>query len=309
MAVKALIFGVDDLFPQLKPFYEKEVQRGNLEIVGYAVIRNDGVMLYPIHRGGVVDFQIAIISSQKNFYQRLKMLESQNIPRKNIIDGRVFKTPNLNFPRLLNEGVAYGLIDETPFTDQSNAIYPRIYKILKNNTVVKLGRKSRINNNNIVEGKGTIIFGNFSAISWDGKFELGLNLYHNYHNVSHYGLWCFDWDYPREFLPPQENHKIEIGNDVWIGRGCTLKNSNPEKPLIIGDGAVVASDSVVVKNVPPYAIVGGNPARVIKYRFSEDIIQALLRIKWWNWDIDKIYENFKYFNRVEEFVSMHDKGV
>ena len=78
---------------------------------------------------------------------------------------------------------------------------------------------------------------------------------------------------------------------------------------IIGDGAVIASDSVVVKSVPPYAIVGGNPARIIKYRFSEDIIAALLRIKWWDWDIDKIYEEFKYFNRVEEFVARNDKGV
>ncbi|MBQ7199266.1 MAG: antibiotic acetyltransferase, partial [Selenomonadaceae bacterium] len=70
---------------------------------------------------------------------------------------------------------------------------------------------------------------------------------------------------------------------------------------------VIASDSVVVKNVPPYAIVGGNPAKFIKYRFDEKIIEALLRIKWWDWDIDKIHDNFKYFNRVEEFVEMHDK--
>ncbi len=239
------------------------------------------------------------------------MLENFGVPRNKIIDGRVFKVPNLNFPRLVNEGVAYGWQDKSPFTDQSNAIYPRVYRILQENTIIKLGRKTRINVDNIVEtsvgGSSEIIFGNFSAISWNGRFELGLNSVHNYHNVTHYCITCLDWDFPQEFLSPQTGHKIIIGNDVWIGRGCSLKNTNPEKPLIIGDGAMVASNSVVVKNVPPYAIVGGNPAKIIKYRFSENIIESLLRIKWWNWDLDKIYENFKYFNRVEEFVSMHDK--
>ncbi|MBQ7705170.1 MAG: CatB-related O-acetyltransferase [Selenomonadaceae bacterium] len=308
MAFKTLIFGTDDLFFELKPYYERAVLNDTLEICAYAVFEKNGIKVYPTRQGGGKnDYQIAIISSQNHFYQRLKMLENLKVPRNRIIDGRIFKAPNLNFPRLVNEGVAYGWQDKSPFTFASNAIYPRVYRILQENTIIKLGRKSRINKDNVVEGDGEIIFGNFAAISWNGRFELGLNESHNYHNVSYYGLWCFDWDYPKEFLPPQTGHKIIIGNDAWIGRGCILKCTNPEKPLIIGDGAVIAADSVVVKSVPPYAIVGGNPARIIKYRFSEDIIQGLLRIKWWNWDLDKIYENFKYFNRVEEFVAMHDK--
>ena len=99
-----------------------------------------------------------------------------------------------------------------------------------------------------------------------------------------------------------------IGNDVWIGRGCNLKCTNPTKPLVIGDGAVIASDSVVVKNVPPYAIVGGNPAQIIKYRFPPDVIEALLRIKWWDWSLDKIHDNFKYFNNIDKFISLHDRS-
>lgn len=86
-----------------------------------------------------------------------------------------------------------------------------------------------------------------------------------------------------------------------------MKSTNPDKPLIIGDGAVIASDSVVVKNVPPYAIVGGNPAQIIKYRFEPHVIEALLRIKWWDWSLDKIHDNFQYFNDVEKFISLHDK--
>ena len=128
----------------------------------------------------------------------------------------------------------------------------------------------------------------------DGIF-LPLNRVH--HNPLH----------TKEFYHLQGVCKILIGNDVWSGHSCTFKCNNPKKPLIIGDGAVIASESVVVKNVPPYAIVGGNPAKIIKFRFSEDIIEALLRIKWWDWSLEKLRKNFKYFNDVERFTSLHDK--
>lgn len=72
---------------------------------------------------------------------------------------------------------------------------------------------------------------------------------------------------------------------------------------MIGDGAIIASDSVVVSDVPPFAIVGGNPAKIIKYRFSNDIINKLLKIKWWDWEIEKIQLNFRYFHDPEIFVN------
>ncbi|OBX76601.1 hypothetical protein A9308_08025 [Moraxella atlantae] len=73
-------------------------------------------------------------------------------------------------------------------------------------------------------------------------------------------------------------NNARFGNDVWIGEGVTLANG-----IQIGDGAIVAANSHVVKDVPAYAIVGGNPAKLIKYRFSEDVIARLLRVKWWNY--------------------------
>ena len=79
------------------------------------------------------------------------------------------------------------------------------------------------------------------------------------------------------------NGHVVIGNDVWIADNVTIMSG-----IIIGNGAVVANNSHVIKNVEPYSIVGGNPARHIKYRFSEEQIKKLLEIQWWYWDDDKI---------------------
>lgn len=72
-----------------------------------------------------------------------------------------------------------------------------------------------------------------------------------------------------------------IGNDVWIGFGATVLNG-----VTIGDGAIIAAGAVVTKDVPPYAIVGGNPAHVIKYRFSKEVVEKLLALQWWNYGSD-----------------------
>jgi acetyltransferase-like isoleucine patch superfamily enzyme len=82
---------------------------------------------------------------------------------------------------------------------------------------------------------------------------------------------------------PLGNGHVVIGNDVWIADNVTIMSG-----IIIGNGAVVANNSHVIKNVEPYSIVGGNPARHIKYRFSEEQIKNLLEIQWWYWDDEKI---------------------
>ena len=87
----------------------------------------------------------------------------------------------------------------------------------------------------------------------------------------------------------QDEEIIHIGNDVWIGAGAVITR----KPgLVVGDGAVIGSGAVVTKSVPSYAIVAGVPARVIKYRFSEPVIERLLQLKWWDWDRERILENW-----------------
>ena len=83
--------------------------------------------------------------------------------------------------------------------------------------------------------------------------------------------------------------KIIVGNDVWIGQGVSIVR---KEGLTIGDGAVIGSGAVVTKSVPPYAIVAGVPAKVIKYRFSEEVIGKLQELKWWDWPKEKILKNW-----------------
>lgn len=84
---------------------------------------------------------------------------------------------------------------------------------------------------------------------------------------------------------------IQIGHDVWIGaQSCILSG------VTIGDGAIVGANSTVTKDVPPFAIVVGSPARVVKYRFNNKVIASLLEMKWWLWDDEKIRANKHLFN-------------
>ena len=82
---------------------------------------------------------------------------------------------------------------------------------------------------------------------------------------------------------PGSKGDIIVGNDVWFGRDVTIMSG-----VTIGDGAVLAANSHVVKNVEPYSVVGGNPAKFLKLRFTPEQIEKLLEIQWWNWEDEKI---------------------
>ena len=87
----------------------------------------------------------------------------------------------------------------------------------------------------------------------------------------------------------QDEEIIRVGNDVWIGVGAVIPRKHG---LVIGDGAVIGSGAVVTKSVEPYAIVAGVPARVIGWRFDPPVIEKLLRLKWWDWEPEKILEHW-----------------
>lgn len=141
-----------------------------------------------------------------------------------------------------------------------------------------------INNDNLVIGK-------FCSIACRAKF-LMTSGNHAMKSLSTYPFPIFgeEWDETLKVRDAWDNKgDIVIGNDVWIGYEAVIMSG-----VTIGDGAVIGTRAVVTKDVQPYAIVGGVPAKVIKKRFNDETIAKLLKIKWWDWSYDKIQENIKY---------------
>jgi acetyltransferase-like isoleucine patch superfamily enzyme len=102
----------------------------------------------------------------------------------------------------------------------------------------------------------------------------------------------------------EEREPIHVGNDVFIGMNVTILDG-----VTIGHGAVIGAGTVVSKDVPPYAIVVGNPMRIVRYRFSEEIVSALLEIAWWDWSTEELQRIENNFFDVEDFVKQHDLGM
>jgi virginiamycin A acetyltransferase len=132
-----------------------------------------------------------------------------------------------------------------------------------------------------------LIIGKFCMIASDVKFIMnGANHLTNALTSYPFAIFGNGWEHAMENKSYPHKGDINIGNDVWIGYNATIMAG-----VTIGDGAIIATNSTVVKDVEPYSIVGGNPANEIKKRFSEKTIKELLEIKWWNWDIEKITKN------------------
>jgi virginiamycin A acetyltransferase len=136
--------------------------------------------------------------------------------------------------------------------------------------------------------KVKLIIGKFCAIAAETRFIMTGN--HKLDAISTYPFPVFGHGWESAFnvydLPVKGN--IIVGNDVWFGYNSLVMNG-----ITIGNGAIIAARAVVVKDVPAYSIVAGNPAKVVKMRFDDETINRLQKIAWWDWNIEKINQNLK----------------
>lgn len=131
-----------------------------------------------------------------------------------------------------------------------------------------------------------LVIGKFCSIACGAKFLFNSGN-HALGSLSTYTFPIFfeEWDLPVEGIPRAWDNKgdIVIGNDVWIGYEAVVMAG-----VTVGDGAIIGARAVVTKDVPPYTIVGGVPAKPIRKRFDEETVQRLLALKWWDWPAEKI---------------------
>lgn len=170
------------------------------------------------------------------------------------------------------------------------SVYVGDHVVLHNTTI---GDHSYVNGHARI--KNTTI-GKFCSIASGVKIVLGahptdlISLHPAFYAINKPMETFADKQYFNEYL------EVKIGNDVWIGEDVIIPGG-----ITIGDGAVIASRAVVTKDVAPYSVVGGVPAKHIKYRFDEARIAELQRIRWWDKDERWLRENFRLFLDVEKF--------
>lgn len=156
------------------------------------------------------------------------------------------------------------------------------YEFLQDNHVVQIGAFTSI-------GPGQTVVPNDHRLDWVSTSPILSLEEFGFSPTNRMNDYC-----------PENKREIVIGNDVWIGANCIIFEG-----VTIGDGAVIGAGSIIRKDVPPYAIVVGVD-RISKYRFSKEIIEELLRIKWWEWEDEKIKTKINMMYDVNSFVKKFD---
>ena len=149
----------------------------------------------------------------------------------------------------------------------------------------------------------TVNIGNFCSVGANTKIYTCNGIGHDCKFISTYPFGIIYNDiFSVNNNSNNKNIDVNIGNDVWIGENVVIMSG-----VNIGDGCVIANNSHVVSNVEPYSIIGGNPAKIIKKRFTNEQIDKLLHIKWWDWDDNKINENIRLICSldIDNFIELH----
>ena len=133
-----------------------------------------------------------------------------------------------------------------------------------------------------------LVIGKFCSIGAGTKFVMnGGNHHTTWLTTYPFPIFGHGWEAAMPTSWPNKGDTV-VGNDVWFGHDALVMPG-----ITIGDGAIVATRAVVTKDVPPYAVVGGNPATVLRYRFDPATITRLLEVRWWDWDVAKISRNVR----------------
>lgn len=169
--------------------------------------------------------------------------------------------------------------------------------------------------------RGTYFDRNVNIISWSDQYHIHLGKYNSigrdcnfFLHANHRADWITTssqlWgpvtpevaDLHMSMGHPTCKGDITVENDVWIGAKSTIMSG-----VTIHNGAIIAAGSTVTKDVPPYAIIAGNPGRIVKFRFTEEQIEDLLKISWWNWEENKIKEEAMtlWSGDIEDFIKKH----
>lgn len=302
---RIILWGLGERYQKMKHFLEEEPFCRQAEIIG--VIGNalrGGICLPILDRRKLrsYEFDFILVMTSRYLADIIEEILAQGIPKEKILDSQIFMLPGFSFEK--SKGLAGCTL---PFADAHypgmryqdlfHTVYDRTF--LGKNIQVDIGTRSYVGGMEFVLGQEAdfschLSIGRYCSISAGIQVQFSIGGNHNYHRVTTY-------PWPSE----TKSSCVGIGNDVWIGRECSLKTKGDDT-LVIGDGAVIAADSVVVKDVPPYAIVGGNPAKIIKYRFDAPTIERLQRLKWWDWPWQKVSRAQADMEDVEGFLKKYE---
>lgn len=183
-------------------------------------------------------------------------------------------------------------IDEKSLLDGYNVIFQNV---MVNNSII--GGHTFIQRNSIVNHAN---IGKFCSIAM--RVTIGPGQHPTDYVSTHPAFYSFTQPLAKTFCKSDKYDpfkKIVIGHDVWLGQGCVVMDG-----VTISNGAVVGAGAIVTRDVPAYSIVGGVPARHIKYRFDEKMRSLLLKSKWWDWPESRITKHKEDFTNVKRFLEL-----
>lgn len=219
----------------------------------------------------------------KNLYDTREKFLLNNVCIK--VAGKVFKIDLVSFHPKYGWIVSYK--SHKAYLGKSS-----IYGSLK----LLIGENTYFSGHSILRGKGNLEIGSYCSIAFNQyinvsnlnhpiDFAASIGIYSEVRLVNNFGL-----SKPELNIEDEKVHSIIIGNDVWVGH-----NSSIFPNVCVGNGSVIGAHSLVTKDCEPYGIYVGKPAKLIRKRFSNSIIQELLELEWWNWTEEKIKNNTIFF--------------